>query len=455
MPAVQLKRFEQILESILGRVVARSDLSDVSDTSQFKTLAAGIAREIDEAYFQFTRLRDLFDIQKASGEDLDARAREIQPGTIRRIPARRAIGTVVFSRTLTSGTVTIPSGTVVKTGDNKVFTTTLQAQILDTQTSSTPVSVVAQDPGVAGNVPPATIVKFGSKIPGVDVVTNAAATTQGRDQESDDSFRNRLLNFIASLSRCTVEALEFLITGVEDPVTNKVVQFARAVEDLVDLGNVTLYIDDGAGTAAELGTPVVGEVVIASALGGEQFLSLAQKPVDDTGVSTLDIISDIRGTLVRGTDYFFNPANGKIKFDPTLVATEEITANYTPWINLIAQVQKVVDGDPTDRLNFPGFRAAGVRVIVLSPVITDIAVEATLTVVAGTDLPTAVASAKAAVLDYVNNVGISGDIISNEFIERIMGVTGVIDVDLVLPTGNIVVLDDQLPRTNTGIINIT
>ena len=193
MPQVQLKRFEQILADILGRVVARSDLSDVSDTSQFKTLAAGVARELDEAYFQFTRLRDLFDIQKAAGEDLDDRAAEIQPGTIQRIQARRAIGTVVFGRTLTVGTVTIPAGTVVKTGDNKVFTTTLQAQILDTQNNSVPVSVTAQEPGSDGNVPAGTIVKFGSKPSGVDTVTNSAPTSQGRDQESDDSFRRRLL----------------------------------------------------------------------------------------------------------------------------------------------------------------------------------------------------------------------------------------------------------------------
>lgn len=454
MPQVQLKRFEQILEGILGRVIARSTLSDVSDTSQFKTIAAGVARELDEAYFQFTRLRDLFDIQKAAGEDLDERAREIQPGTIRRIQARRAIGLVVFSRTLTVGTVTIPSGTVVKTADGTVFTTTIQVQILDTQTDSISVSIVAQDPGIIGNVPSLTIVKFGSKIPGVDVVTNTAPTTQGRDQESDDGFRGRLLNFIASLSRCTPEALEFLTIGAEDPVSTKVVQFAKIVEDIVDLGNVTLFIDDGAGTAAELDTPIVAEVVIASALGGEQFLNLAESPVDDTGVSPLDIISDIRGTLVRGTDYFLNPASGKIKFDPTLVATEEITANYTPWINLIPHIQKLVDGNVNDRLNFPGFRAAGVRVLVLSPTITQISVEAALTVV-GEDLTTAQNAVESAILEYINNVGISGDIIYNELIDRIMGVTGVVDVDLTVPSGNVTVLDDQLPRTNTGIINIT
>ena len=196
-------------------------------------------------------------------------------------------------------------------------------------------------------------------------------------------------------------------------------------------------------------------MVIASALGGEEFLNTVEFPIDDTGASTLTVTSDIRGALVRGTEYFLNPANGQLKFDPALVATEEITIDYTPWINLIAHVQKIVDGDPTDRLNFPGFRAAGVRVIVLSPTIVPIGVEATLTVTTGTDLATAVASATNAVQNYINNVGISGDIIRNELIERIMGVSGVTDVDLVTPASNVVVLDDQLPRTNTGIINIT
>ena len=454
MPQVQLKRFEQILEAILGRVVARSDLSDVADTSQFKTLAAGVSRELDEAYYQFTRLRDLFDLLKAQGEDLDARAKEIQPGTISRILARKAIGQVVFSRTLTTGTVTIPSGTVVKTGDGIIFTTTIQSQILNGQTSSVPVSVVAQDPGIAGNVVAGTIVKFGSKIPGVDAVTNAAGTTQGRDVESDDSFRGRLLNFIASLSRCTPEALEFLAVGSEDPTSSKVVQFARIVEDIVDLGNVILYIDDGAGTAAELGTPISGEVVISPALGGEEFLNLASFPVDiDT--STFTVTSSTRGALVLGTTFFVNPANGKLKFVPALTAGEIITADYTPFINLIAHVQKLVDGVETDRANFPGFRAAGVRVRVLSPTIVTISVQAVLSVITGTDLATAVTDAENAVLEYVNNVGISGDIILNEIIERIMGVSGVNDVSVVLPVGNVIVLDDQLPRITTANINIT
>jgi len=454
MPAVQLQRFEQILERMISRVVARTKLSDVGDSSAFKHLLAATAREIDEAYYQMTRLRDLFDLKTATGEDLDERAAEIQPGTISRLRASRAVGEVVFSRAGTVGTIIIPTGTVVKTGDNKLFRTTIQTSINAGNTASQAVSITSNNPGADFNVPAGTIVRFGSKIPGVDAVINNAATTQGTDDESDDAFRARILAYIASLSRCTVEALEFITTGITDSVSGKSVVFSSVFEDPLDRGNVTIYVDDGAGTAAELGTEIVSEVVIASALGGEEFLYLDETPVA-FDLSPTTITSSVRGVLTLSTDFFINPANGQLYFTPALVPGEQITATYTPYVNLIPLVQKVVDGDPSDRTNFPGYIAAGIRAIVKAPVVTNPSVEATLTLEPGVNRSSAIAAAVLAVQNYINTRGISGDIIRNELVERIMGVSGVVDVNLVLPSSNINVLDNEIARVSTGNINIT
>jgi uncharacterized phage protein gp47/JayE len=446
---------------MISLVVARTDLSDVTDTSVFKKILAATSRELDEAYYQMTRLNDLFDLQKAAGEDLDERAKEIQPGTMKRIQARRAVGTVVFTRVATVGDVIIPVNTLLKTADGKIFKTTLQSVILNGQHNSVSVPTIADVAGADGNVPGNTIIKFGSKIPGVDSVTNGTAFSQGRDQETDDSFRTRILNFISSLSRCPPQALEFAAVGTEDTVSGKAVIFAHIFEDPVNLGLVTLYIDDGAGTAATLGTPVVGEIVTANltgpppgaAVGGEEFLYLASTTIDIDG-SAFTISSNLRGSLTLGTNVFVNPASGLLFFSPPLSTGEIITAGYTPFSGLIPAVQKVVDGDPDDRANFPGFRAAGVLVRVLSPIVVTPTVEAILSLSPGVDRDTAVADATAAVEDYINNLGISGDIIRNKLIERIMEVDGVTDVDLSIPTGNVVILDNQIPRIAGSDIDI-
>lgn len=450
MPQVQLRRFEQILERAIGRLVSRTALTDVSDTSVAKTLLAAFAREQDEGYFQMTRLRDLFDLRTATGEDLTERAQEIAPGTLVRLAQAFAIGSVQFGRTGTAGTVVIPSGTVVRTASGQQFRTTRQGQILDGSVTSADVPVSATVPGAAGNVVPGSINRFASKPAGVETVTNAAGTTQGRDLESDDAFRQRARNYIASLSRSTPQALEFAAIGLRDETNGRSVEFARVFEDPVDRGNVILYIDDGAGTAAENGATVTAEAVVTGAVGGEEFASLSQAPVNLRAGAT--VTSSTRGPLALGTDYFLNPASGRVFFSPALSAGESVTADYVPFVNLIPTVQRVVDGDPSDRRNFPGFRAAGVLVRVLSPSVVTVNVEGLLTVGA-VDRTAAVQNARQAVLEYVNSLGISGDIVRNEIIERIMGVSGVLDVDLTLPTANITILDDQIPRASS--INLT
>lgn len=468
MPKLQQQRQQQILQRFLSNVIAESGLTDVADTAVMKHLGAAFARELDEAYYQMTRVSALFDVDTAAGDDLDERAAEIQPGTLTRVGARSSIGQVIFSRNTSTGSVTIPSGSVVRTAEGIEFATTSQTTILDTQTSSPETPVVAVEPGLAGNVGANTVVKFSNRIPGVDSVTNNTTLTGGLDKESDDSFRGRIKGFIASLSRCTVEALEFISKGIEDSVTNKTALFTHVFEDPVDRGNVILYIDDGAGTAAtdvlDIGLGAVDlptETVIAAALGGEEFLDLDNKPLDIDTVSPV-ITSNIRGVLTNLTDYNINPASGRIFFSPALVVGEEITAQYRVYTGLIAAVQKVVDGDANDRTNFPGYRAAGVLVRVLSPVVISLGVTAGVTGVSvqltlpdGSDFATASAAAQNAILDYINNRGISGDIIRNELIERIMSATNATDINLVTPVANLVVNDDEIARISTANITIT
>ncbi len=182
MPRFQPKRHEQIFKQMIARLVARTDLSDVGDVSVWKHVLAAASRQDDEQYYQMVLLLLLFSIDTATGDDLDERAKDIQPSVISRILSAKSVGTVVFSREGTTGTVSIPTGTLVKTSAGLVFRTTTTGTISPTSgeqvagngvgRDSNLVSVIAEEAGLAGNVSVGTVSKFVSKPSGVDEVTS-------------------------------------------------------------------------------------------------------------------------------------------------------------------------------------------------------------------------------------------------------------------------------------------
>ena len=539
MPRYTPKSHEQILTSMIARVVSRTNLNDIDDASSVKHVLSAAARQDAQQYYQIGLLLQLFNIDTAAGDDLIERAKDIQPGTMQIMQAKKAVGTVVFTRRGTTGTLSIPIGTRVKTSDGTEFQTTGVGTITATSPEqisghgvgrdSNAVAVIAVSGGIAGNVVAGTVTQFSSKPAGVDTVTNLSKFSQGTDKETDDSFRSRLKAYTSSLSRCNPSALESLVIGQQDPITGATVLFSKVVEDLINRGYVELFIDDGNGTAESVvrtalalpgtwtwaGTTTVlstdtstvavgdfirkdssattwfeisaitpnvnvtllnpGSAVIptgsgassaatdkvtnglngppaGSAVGGETTLYLENKPVKDT--EPVSIVSSVRGNLVQNTTWFYNPASGQIDFDPALVAGERIWADYTYFVGLIAYVQKLVDGDPNDRTNFPGYRAAGILTQVKSPQVLFQVVSAAITVKDGYDQAEVRTAVRQAIKDYVNSLQISGDFILAEATKRVMGVAGVYDVRFTIPAANTPVLDDQLLRTTDGNITV-
>jgi uncharacterized phage protein gp47/JayE len=475
MPRFQIKRFEQILSQMIARIVSRTELSDVSDSSVTKHILAAAARQDDELYYQMSLLLKLFSIDTATGEDLDERAKDIQPGTVTRLEAQKASGNVVFSRNGTTGTVVITAGTKVKTADGLVFTTTASGTITPTSPEqigghgvgrdSGLVPVIADEPGEDSNVVSNTVIKFVQKPTGVDEVTNPSGFANGTDQETDDAFRNRIKQFINSLARSTIDSLESGVLGAQDENTGATILYSIAIEDSTQPGYVTVYIDDGTGSA-ESSQVVASENVTAglagppadSAVGGEESLFLENKPVKSSDAFTL--VSSTRGTLtggntyISGNDYWYNHASGQINFDPALTTGEVITASYTYYTGLIQLAQKIIDGDATDRTNYPGLRAAGILVTVLTPQVLAQNIEVTLVILEGYDQNDVKINVKEAIKTYVNSLGISGDLLVSEMIKRIMNVSGVYNVLVTTPSSDVILLDDQLARTTDSNVTV-
>jgi uncharacterized phage protein gp47/JayE len=607
MPKFQTKRQQQIQRQMFAHVVTNTDLSDLADSSGVKHVLTAAARSDSEQYHQMLLLLALFSIDKAAGDDLDERAKDIQPGDISRIQATKASGTVVFSRVGVTGTVTISVGQKVKTAAGVVFTTTSVGTIANGNNDSNAVGVIADEAGSDGRVASGTVIRFVSKPAGVDSVTNASAfVTGGLDKETDPAFRQRLKDYVAGLARCHLLGIEANLIGQEDPVTGAVVMSVKAVEDNVDRGNVTIYVDDGTGTAesstskavALLGTVtwngtttvtttdptnvtekdfirlnadgqffdvvsitdvvllgtwtwdgtttvlatnttqvtvgdwirldsdgqffeidsiVAGTSVVIlnthsytipsgatgssfvdsaapanitiddpssegiptgatasskcgefitdglagppadSAVGGETRLFLDNKPVKDS--VTPSLTSSVYGKLVRGTDFTLNPASGQVDFigpnyTSGLTAAEVIGVDYTYFTGLLAYVQKLVDGDATDRANFPGMRAGGTLHIVLTPQILVQTIEVTVTVSEGYDHDEVRAGVRTAIKNYINALNISGNVVVSTITSSCKAVAGVYDVDVITPTANVIILDDELARTQDANVTV-
>lgn len=468
MPRFSVKRYEQILTQMIAKVVGRSRLSDVSNTSVWKHVLAAAARQDDEQYYQMLLLKKLFDIFQASGDDLDERIREIQPSVIERELERKSSGNVVIYRSGTVGTVNFAAGVQVKTADGLVFTTTASGSI----TPTSPVQIIGhsigQDSGLIpavanvggadGNVDAGAINGFIAKPVGVDGVINLVKFAYGLDQEDDDSLRNRAILYISTLSRGTVSAVELAVSGAEDEDTGARILFSKCVEDYTDRGNCVVYIDDGTGSASST-EAVPSENVTAgfggpggdSAAGGEEHLQLDFKPIVPT---TLALTSSVSGALTEGVDYYIAEAWGKIYLATALVTGEIITGSYTRYTGLIELAQKIVDGDSADRVNYPGYRAAGTYHVVTTPQVLIQVVEASIVVSEGYEQSEVETQALNTVLNYINTLGISGDVICSEIIKRIKAISGIYDVTLVTPSANVILLDDQLARTTEANVSI-
>jgi uncharacterized phage protein gp47/JayE len=456
---------KQILTRMINRVVARSDLVDMTDTSSVKQVLDAAAREDDDQYYQMTRLQKILDIDLAYGPDLDRLAVRYNRDLLSRDLAQKATSYVVFGRTNTTGAKSIAIGTEVKVpGTSLVYATTEEGSMADGVGTSNNVAITAKMEGSDYNVDPDTITGFSVKPSGIDTVTNPAKITNGLDEEKDDSFRNRIKLYVKSLSRGTVSALTYAALTAIDSVSGKRVLYANVIEDVVNRGDVTIYIDDGSGTAEETDTPVSGETVIASAVGGEVDLYTQKKPIKLESGFTLtrtgpSPAGEPSGTLTIDTHYTLNPASGHIKlvqsyFPNGLPATSAVTSSYTPFKGLIQECQKVIDGDPNDWSTYPGYRAAGVLVRVLSPDIIQMSYAANITVLSGfsqTDIATKIRNA---VSGYVNALGIGEDVILNELRERSMSIPGMYDIIITSPTANRIILDNQLARIISSNISV-
>lgn len=191
-----------------------------------------------------------------------------------RLPPKPASGPVTFSRFTPTQQATIPAainsgtdsngntiwtgGDTVQTADGtqqymlipdttqSAYNATSNSYVIAAGTANCTATVVNTTAGAAGNVIASAISVIGNAIPGVDTVTNAAPFENGANAETDPAYRARFVSYLASLSKCTPEAIATAITSVQLDVTESLVEnfsYAGAAQP----GYFYAVVDDGSG----------------------------------------------------------------------------------------------------------------------------------------------------------------------------------------------------------------
>lgn len=453
------KVYTQILERMTDRVVGRSELTDLVTGGAVHTILSAVAREIDDVHFQMIQVQDIWDIDSAVGDELDQRAGDLPISTLTRNGATKATTTLVWERAGTAGTLTIPAGATARvSGGGPVFITTAATSITPGNTLSGAVAASAVETGSASNTDPGTITQPVSAT-GVVGVTNTTAAAGGQDEETDSEFRERIRTYISTLPRGTEQALVGAVLGatVDGFGTIRYAQVQEWYEG--ERAKVALFIDDGGGTAStttgNLGTP---ETITASAAGGERRFNVSNIPTVKGGVFDLSINS----VLVPATDYRVDTTTGLVILDETafpdgLTVLDLVEVEYEWYTGLIAEAQKIINGDSTDWANYPGYKALGTQVFVLAPTVTNLIVQALITPdpVYGGDIAELRLKVKSAILRYVNSLGIGDSVLISELYYAIQSVPGVHDAVLIEPPGNVAVGSSELARINITNIDLT
>jgi len=254
---LSLRTFSALVQSMAAAVQASA--TQLLDLTVGSTLRAVLeANASIGLWMQWLILQVLRTTRAATsnGADLDSWMADL---TLTRLPAVAATGTVTLSRFTPGMSALIPAGALVRTADGTqtfaVAADTSQPSwsaasngyVVSDGIASLDVPVIAQTPGNVGNVQVGTISMLASALPGIDSVNNTSVFQNGLDAESDDAFRSRFRNFIASRSRATPLAIGHAISSIQQGLNYALQENVDPSGQLL-MGSFVVTVDDGSGS---------------------------------------------------------------------------------------------------------------------------------------------------------------------------------------------------------------
>lgn len=241
----QVKDFALLEQSMLNYVY-RSDnaLTDFNVGSVMRTMLGALAMEQEELYFRLWQ-----GIQDAIKNSI-LQAFDFTPSA-----GSTATGTVKFVReTAALADITILEGVELTSSTGIKYKTTQQVVLLlgATEITASVVSVLASSKS--------NLTVIGARLQqiapvyGISWVETSTILSGGEDIESYQAVLTRFREFIQTLSRSTLKAIEYgaLTVKLYDAngnITEQVKQ-AQAVDYIANKGLIDVYIDNGSGSAS-------------------------------------------------------------------------------------------------------------------------------------------------------------------------------------------------------------
>ena len=188
-----MKTMQEIYESLCGRIEGRSGVS-VTENGELSLRLHAVAYEIYSLYAQSDWVRRQCFPQFAVGEELDVHAS--LRGLVRQ-EAAKAKGMMRFSVHEPAVTeLTVSAGTVCTTLTQRRFVTA-ESGVIAIGESFVEVAAEAEEAGSGGSMAAGEILVMSAPVYGVASCANEAAFFGGRDAESDEALRARVLESYA------------------------------------------------------------------------------------------------------------------------------------------------------------------------------------------------------------------------------------------------------------------
>lgn len=321
-----LKLYSQIYEDIKNYIIAhQSRVTDFNTGSVISSQIEAFASELALAYVE----------ARAGFSEVVLKL----PFSIFDIPrneAQRATGSVMFSRILTVGDITIPPGTQVATAAGILYETMAAATMLN-GVGSVSVAIQAVDAGKTGNVAPGAINTIISGVNGVDSVVNAANVGGGVDEETVSEYLSRFRAYLMGLGKSNRYGVIF------GALLNERLRSASVVEHFPPksgIYNFTLYLDDGSGTVDASTIAAVKAVVDGNGTEAKPGYRAAGINGDYLAPSVvpIDVTADIYIT------YAIGPEVAKLEID--LALSDYLNAHIIGQDVIRAQLHKILLGFP-------------------------------------------------------------------------------------------------------------
>jgi len=452
MAIFEPRNSQQILRSLLGRVLNRTDLSDINVGSTLYTLMQTVAIEMANVETRLNNIRNGYSIQTASGAELDARVAELPPGTIFRKKAGYAGGAVLtINRTDTSAELIIPAGAIVQNDNTGIQYVTIEQLTLPIGTSQLQnVFIIANTPGTVGNADAGQITT-NITMTGIDTVINEMSITSGVNEESDGALRARALKFVKSLGKCQRNSLEYL--GESFVSSNgQTVKFARVYEDTFKPGYCELIVDDGAGM---LNQDVAGTTTSGTVGVNGQLYIFHESPATHELIAGENFIITRGGNelVLNSTQYRSIPERGLIYFNEGVLQAGDTwqVNDYRVFKGYIADLQEEIEGvNNISQLAIPGYRAAGTRVKVDIPVVEELSFKIQLSVKPGLIVKSVRNVIRTVISNYINNLPIGEPLIVTRLIQVIQNTNLVITCSITDNNGDI--LTDTYPNSLKSVL---